>query len=165
LLTDLAQRGVRVEVLTNSLAATDLFSVHAAYSHYRRPLLHSGARLFEFAPPPRAPGRRDLLHSKIFLIDGMTALVGSHNFDMRSAYINIELGLLFHEPTLVAELSELFDRQTAPSLAFSVTLEDGQLHWEMDKDTRPGRQRYEPEASMTRRAISWIIRRVPHDWF
>ena len=36
--------------------------------------------------------------------DGEQALVGSHNFDLRSAYINIELGLLFREPELVAEL-------------------------------------------------------------
>lgn len=84
---------------------------------------------------------------------------------MRSAYINIELGLLFHEPALVAELSDLFDRQTAPSSAFSVTLEDGLLHWNIEEDGRPGRERYEPEASFTRRAISAFIRRLPHDWF
>ena len=165
LLTDLSRAGIDVKVLTNALATTDLFSVHAAYTHYRRPLLQAGAQLFEFSPPPRAPGRRDLLHSKIFLIDRETALVGSHNFDMRSAYINIELGLLFHEPALVAELSDLFDRQTAPSSAFSVTLEDGLLHWNIEEDGRPGRERYEPEASFTRRAISAFIRRLPHDWF
>jgi putative cardiolipin synthase len=165
LLTDLARRGVKVRVLTNSLAATDLFSVHAAYTHYRRPLVTAGAELFEFAPPSRAPGRRDMLHSKIFLIDGTRALVGSHNFDMRSAYINIELGLVFHQPDLVAELSALFDRQTAPTQAFSVTLEDGVLHWNVEEGGRPGRERYEPEARFARRVASWIIARAPHDWF
>ena len=165
LLTDLAKSGVRVQVLTNSLAATDLFSVHAAYTHYRRPLLLSGCELFEFAPPRRAHGRRDFLHSKIFLIDRTRALVGSHNFDMRSAYINIELGLLFREKTLVSELAALFDRQRGPQSAFSVTLEGGMLHWNVVEDGRSGRERYEPEASPLRRAASWVIARLPHDWF
>lgn len=165
LLTDLAREGRRVQVLTNSLASTDLFSVHAAYSHYRKPLLAAGAELFEFAPPARSLRRRDFLHSKIFLIDGSRALVGSHNFDMRSAYINIELGLLFREPELVAELSALFDRQTDPACAFSVTLEEGLLHWNIVEDGRKGRERYEPEASLGRRAASWFIARLPHDWF
>ena len=165
LLTDLARSGKRVQVLTNSLASTDLFSVHAAYTHYRRPLLQAGAELFEFAPPARSLRRRDFLHSKIFLIDGSRALVGSHNFDMRSAYINIELGLLFREPDLVAELSALFDRQTGPEAAFSVTLEGGRLHWNVVEDGRKGREVFEPEASAARRAASWIIARLPHDWF
>lgn len=165
LITDLARKGVQVKVLTNSLAATDLFSVHAAYTHYRPPLLQAGAALFEFAPPPRGLRRRDLLHSKIFLIDGTTALVGSHNFDMRSAYINIELGLLFHEPDLVAELAALFERQTAPVSAFRVTLDEGRLHWNVVENGRPGRERFEPEASVTRRVVSWVIRRLPHGWF
>lgn len=165
LLTDLAARGVKVRVLTNSLATTDLFSVHAAYTHYRRPLVAAGAALYEFAPPPRGGRKRDLLHSKVFLIDGTRALVGSHNFDMRSAYINIELGLVFHQPELVAELAALFERHTAPAQAFSVTLEDGALHWNVEEDGRPGRERYEPEASSRRRAASWVIARLPHDWF
>jgi len=147
LLTDLARQGRRVQVLTNSLASTDLFSVHAAYSHYRRPLLAAGAELFEFAPPARRLRRRDFLQSKI------------------SAYINIELGLLFREPELVAELSALFDRQTDPACAFSVTLEEGLLHWNIVEDGRKGRERYEPEASLGRRAASWFIARLPHDWF
>lgn len=171
ILTDLATRGVRVQVLTNSLSATDLFSVHAAYTHYRRPLVASGARLFEFAPPrpPRRAGalrgRRDFLHSKIFLIDEDRALVGSHNFDLRSAYTNLELGLLFRDPVLVAELHALFDRQTAPDMAFSLTLEDNLLHWNIVEAGRPGRERYEPEASRFRRAASWVIARLPHDFF
>src|SRR6266511_3677331 len=39
--------GVNVSVLTNSLAATDVWLVHAGYMKYRRPLLAEGVRLFE----------------------------------------------------------------------------------------------------------------------
>lgn len=164
ILTDLAARGVAVKVLTNSLAATDLFTVHAAYRSYRLPLVASGAELFEFAPPKGARRKRALLHSKIFVVDGEQALVGSHNFDLRSAYINIELGLLFREPTLVAELRALFDMQTQPVNAFSVTMAKGRLHWNVIKDGREGREKAEPEAALYRRLASGLIARLPHDW-
>lgn len=165
ILTDLAARGVTVRVLTNSLATTDLFTVHAAYRSYRLPLVAAGAALFEFAPPKGLRRKRALLHSKIFVVDGEQALVGSHNFDLRSAYINIELGLLFREPALVAELRALFDMQTQPANAFSVTMTKGRLHWNVVEDGREGREKAEPEASVFRRMASGLIARLPHDWF
>src|SRR5262245_12166849 len=42
--------GVSVRVLTNSLAATDVWLVHAGYMKYRHPLLDQGVRLFELRP-------------------------------------------------------------------------------------------------------------------
>lgn len=172
LVTGLARRGVAVKVLTNSLATTDVAGVHAAYSHYRQPLLASGASLWEFAPrrparrglPANIRGSRDRLHAKIFLIDSTHALVGSHNFDMRSANLNTEFGLLFSDPVLVAELSALFDRQTAPDAAFSVTFEDGALHWNVAEAGRKGKERNEPEASLLRRLAAWAMAFLPHDW-
>ena len=47
---DLTQRGVRVAVLTNSLAATDAVAVQAGYAPYRVPLLQHGVELYEFKP-------------------------------------------------------------------------------------------------------------------
>jgi putative cardiolipin synthase len=165
LLSTLAQRGVKVTVLTNSLSATDIFAVHGAYSHYRPALLRAGVGLFEYAPPRNARGQRGLLHSKVFLFDADRALVGSYNFDLRSYHTNIELGLLFREPALVAELSALFDHQTSPEQAFEITLEDGRLHWNIVEDGRPGRERAEPESGLARRIGAWLIGRVPHDYF
>lgn len=165
ILTDLATNGVKISVLTNSLAATDLFAVHAAYRSYRQPLVASGAALFEYAPPRGTGRKRALLHSKVFVIDGEQALVGSHNFDLRSAYINIELGLLFREPVLVAELRDLFARQTRPENAFAVTARNGALYWNVVEDGRKGSETAEPEASLLRRLASGLIARLPHDWF
>ena len=45
-----AERGVRVTVLTNSLAATDVGAVHAGYKRYREALLEAGVRLYELRP-------------------------------------------------------------------------------------------------------------------
>ena len=46
-LTALTRRGVRVAVLTNSLAATDVLAVHGGYARYRRRLLRAGIELHE----------------------------------------------------------------------------------------------------------------------
>jgi putative cardiolipin synthase len=38
----LAERGVRVRILTNSLASNDVGLVHSGYSKYRKALLRGG---------------------------------------------------------------------------------------------------------------------------
>jgi len=49
-LVKLAERGVSIEVLTNSLAATDVFAVHAGYAKRRRDLLAASVRIHEMKP-------------------------------------------------------------------------------------------------------------------
>jgi phosphatidylserine/phosphatidylglycerophosphate/cardiolipin synthase-like enzyme len=44
---DLRQRGVRIRVLTNSLASNDAPAAHAGYARYRKQLLGMGIELFE----------------------------------------------------------------------------------------------------------------------
>lgn len=46
-LSGLARSGVKVTVLTNSLAATDVAAVHAGYAKRRKPLLEAGVALYE----------------------------------------------------------------------------------------------------------------------
>jgi cardiolipin synthase C len=159
-------RGVTISVLTNALAVTDLPSVHAAYASYRAAMLRLGARLFEYAPPRRALGqKRDMLHSKIFVIDDERAIVGSHNFDLRSAHTNIELGLLFRHPDLVAELAALFHAQTDPKTAYAVSIDGNALGWSVMENGHAQRNGPEPGASLRRRIEAWVIARVPHDLF
>ena len=44
---DLRQRGVRIRVLTNSLASNDAPAAHAGYARYRKQLLELGVELYE----------------------------------------------------------------------------------------------------------------------
>ncbi|MGS0626086.1 phospholipase D-like domain-containing protein, partial [Ralstonia sp. VS2407] len=48
----LTARGVRVAILTNSLAATDAIAVQAGYAPYRVPMLERGVELYEYKPDP-----------------------------------------------------------------------------------------------------------------
>ena len=47
MLCDMQNRGVKVAVLTNSLASTDMPVVHAGYLRYRKQLLKCGVQIFE----------------------------------------------------------------------------------------------------------------------
>lgn len=164
LLAELAARGVAVRILTNALSTTDLAAVHGAYTHYRVPLLGAGVALHEFAPGSRM-GPGCMMHSKVFVFDGARAMVGSYNFDLRSSNINIELGLLFGEPQIVAELVALFDIQTAPDQAMALALQDGQLVWQVQDAGATRWRRHEPGASLLRRIAAKVISRMPHDLF
>ena len=54
----MAERGVKVRVLTNSLAATDVAPVHAGYAKYREALLRGGVRALRAEARGARPGRR-----------------------------------------------------------------------------------------------------------
>ncbi len=53
----LAGQGVRIRVLTNSLASTDVVAVHAGYARSRKQLLRAGIELHEYKPMARTTRR------------------------------------------------------------------------------------------------------------
>jgi putative cardiolipin synthase len=133
--------GVDVQILTNSLAATDVWLVHAGYMKYRRPLLDAGVRIYELrseaagASGPRSSGivagsSRASLHAKTFVFDRTSVFIGSVNLDPRSLEQNTEVGVLVQCPELAAEVADLFDRWTSPRMSYEVTrAPDGGLAW------------------------------------
>jgi putative cardiolipin synthase len=113
-LNALVQKGVRVTVLTNSLAATDVGAVHAGYRKYREPLLEGGVRLYELKPSAidygrskdksrQISGSHASLHAKTFVFDRRAVFIGSLNLDPRSTQLNTEIGVVSDsEPMAVA---------------------------------------------------------------
>ena len=106
-LASMARRGVRVRVLTNSLAATDEVSVHSGYERRRVALLKAGVELYEIKPDAATIqahadeiGKHSKagLHAKTFAVDQRSIFVGSFNFDPRSAKLNTEMGLVIDSP-------------------------------------------------------------------
>ena len=165
LLSSQAQRGMQVRVLTNSLAANDVPMVHAGYRGYRAPLLSNGVALYELRPGQARTGRELLgssgasLHTKAFVVDGQRGFVGSFNFDPRSAQLNTEMGVMFDEPGLAAELKQMFDRGARPDSAWQVKLaDDGSLRWQ-GADGRVWTE--EPETSAGLRVLVWLLSWLP----
>lgn len=165
LLHGLVERGARVTVLTNSLAATDVAAVHGAYAHYRESLLKSGIGLFELKAESR-PGRISLfgssnasLHTKAFTVDDHTGFIGSFNFDPRSIALNTEMGVLFRDAGLTAEVRQEFATHTGPTHAYRLTLDDGTLTWMAEPNEEP--QYNEPGASYWRRLVATVTGFLP----
>ena len=163
----LARRGVRVDVLTNSLAATDVAAVHGAYARYRRPLVKGGVGLFELKPYAQRQRARLFgsssasLHTKAFVIDGRVGFVGSMNFDPRSLFLNSEMGVAFEHEALVEEIRAVFAEESSPEKSYRVAVENGRVVWR-DGPAGSGRTlRHEPEAGFWRRLAAWSIAWLP----
>ena len=141
LLKSLVDRGVEVRVLTNSLAATDVPLVHAGYAKYRPELLKHGVTLYELKPTAvpeigisrgsatLAPNSEASLHAKAFVIDQRTVLIGSMNFDPRSAWYNSELGILVESPELAAQVVRAFDSVTSGDRVWKMANDENGLAW------------------------------------
>ncbi|MBT2790789.1 phospholipase D family protein [Paraburkholderia strydomiana] len=178
----LTHRGVRVAILTNSLAATDAVAVQAGYSPFRVPLLQQGVELYEFKPRQETPTAgiagsrsRASLHAKTYVIDRRILVIGSMNLDPRSAHLNTELALVIHSPELAAQVADIFATATAPERSYRVTLADGAqlaylrsigaplspLVW---TDVEDGTRRtyiFDPQAGLYRNALTGLFSLLP----
>ena len=154
--TNLRRRGVRVVILTNSLAANDVPVVHIGYSRYRIPLLRAGVDLFELSPsgverndlamfPSMSLGR---LHAKAAVIDESMVYIGSMNLDPRSDSTNTELGIVARCPELAREVVHVIDMSRLHS-SYEVRLAPGgeQLEWVLMGAAHEVALSAEPEAT------------------
>ncbi|MDI3306891.1 MAG: phospholipase D family protein [Acetobacteraceae bacterium] len=167
MLTGLARRGVRISVVTNSLAATDVVVVHGGYARYRRALLEAGVELYELKRSGREGigifgSRGASLHTKAFAVDGELIFVGSFNLDPRSAKLNTEMGGFVRHPVLGERMRAEHDRLADPGRSYRVTIgPDGRLAW-TDVWQRRRRVRHrEPDASLRRRMLALAARILP----
>lgn len=174
----LRERGVRVRIVTNSLASTDVVIVHSGYKKYRKDLLRMGVELYEMNRPPAKPGEQKKkgsdkkhktgssgasLHAKAFVLDRKALFIGSLNLDPRSVDQNTEIGIMFHAPSLAEEVAEAFDNMDKERV-FSLHLEtiDGseQIVWEGLEDGQPVRYTTDPHTGFWKRLwvniMSWL---------
>jgi putative cardiolipin synthase len=177
-LRSLRERGVRIRVVTNSLAASDVAAVHSGYQRYRRSLLEAGVELYEFKPTARAGARaskhaatgltgssRAALHAKTFMFDRRVVFVGSLNLDPRSMHLNTEIGVLFDSPELAAAMVDTIE-EALPQQAYHVVLADAgtpdtRNEWVSIEDGGEVRYDSDPVASLWRRLIVWFLSLLP----
>jgi putative cardiolipin synthase len=155
-LAALAGSGVKVRVLTNSLASAEASIVHSGYAKRRHDLLRAGVQLYELKPTAARESRPEKvkhgssastgLHAKTFAVDRSRVFVGSFNFDQRSGRLNTEMGMVIESVALASRMAEKFDADV-PRFAYEVRLgADGRsLEWiertaegETRHDTEPG---------------------------
>ena len=168
------ESGIKLRILTNSLAATDVDAVHAGYAKRRKALLRSGTRLYELrpdAPKDGAPAgghskggagsSSASLHGKTLSVDRSRIFVGSFNLDQRSANLNTEMGVMIENPRLADALSDWVDR--APqTVAYEVILTpDGGLEWIELNGQGEIRYHEEPKVGFFKRVFVKILGWLP----
>ncbi|WP_371919505.1 phospholipase D family protein [Pseudomonas sp. SDI] len=168
-LTGRADAGVAVDLLTNSLEATDVPAVHGGYAPYRKALLEHGVRLHELRRQPGDPHNVRIqpfgsasdssLHSKAIVFDRRKTFIGSFNFDPRSVLWNTEVGVLVDSRELAEYTRELAAQGMAPALSYEPKLENGQLVWVTEDNGQLHTLTTEP-GGLWRRFNAWISKAV-----
>ncbi|WP_310447601.1 phospholipase D family protein [Thiobacillus sp.] len=175
-LNGLVKRGIRVTVLTNSLAATDVGAVHSGYQRYREALLEGGVAIYELKPGAVQPAHaekkakafgasRASLHAKSFVFDRRAVFIGSLNLDPRSIQLNTEIGVVCESPPLAEEIAGTIERNF-DSIAWRlerVVDASGHAHIEWVEAGAAGERRYlgEPEVGAMRRFSVWLLGLLP----
>ncbi|MCO5354417.1 phospholipase D family protein [Acidovorax kalamii] len=170
-------RGVRVRVLTNSLASNDAPIAHAGYARHRPTLLAMGVELYEMrseltgvlrgafgstgsmggAGGSGAGGSsRAMLHSKLMIVDGRLLVIGSMNLDMRSQRQNTEVALLIRSGELSRRATAQIDAALQDA-AWQVQQTDQGLVWRAPKDSGLADATTEPDASLPLRLMLQLL--------
>ncbi len=172
-------KGVRIRVLTNSLASNDAPAAHAGYARYRKDLLGLGVELHEMRADQegtvggmgstrgfgsgsgtgggsKSNGSRASLHSKAVVIDKRLAVIGSMNLDLRSQLKNSEVALLIRSPAIAQEAARQVEGTIAQG-AYKLELNQGNLVWRAPPGASFKDARSEPEASTKLKLMVRII--------
>lgn len=176
-------RGVRVRVLTNSLASNDAPIAHAGYARHRPQLLAMGVDLYEMHS--ELPGRlrgvlgttgsmggadkaggtgyagalgssRAMLHSKLLIMDGRLIAVGSMNLDMRSQRQNTEVALLIRS-TLLSRRATAQVETALKEAAWQVQATERGLRWKAPEGSGLPDSTTEPDASAPLRLLLQLL--------
>jgi cardiolipin synthase C len=174
-LLSLKRNGVKIAILTNSLAANDVTVVHAGYAKWRKKLLRHGIALYELKPQFSAsetPHDRGLtgnsgssLHAKTFTVDNHKLFIGSFNFDPRSAELNTEMGLVIESKELAQQTHQRFS-QSLRDRAWTLRLDKwGRVNWiEYPGEANEVVHKHEPRSSLLQRLLVRLVWRLPVEW-
>lgn len=168
LVKELLEGGVKVVIVTNSLASTNHVAVHSGYARYREELLAVGAEICEVRADAltnpivgEVESERLTLHTKAVLIDRRTIFLGSPNLDPRSLEINTEMGIFIDSPAVGADFYDAIAdgmREICFMLSFD---EHGNLRWTFDDGKRREVLDSEPLASFGRKFMVKFFSLLP----
>lgn len=157
-------RGLEIQIVTNSLAATDEPWVHVGYAKHRLELLQMGVKIYEISPSLTVKRRRlgvigksaGALHMKSAILDHKQVFLGSMNLDNRSIRLNTELGMIIDSPEMAAQLENMVDLASVYELRLGA--DGNSIKWiERDEDGRETVHHEEPETSRWLRFKLWLL--------
>ena len=168
---DLIEKGVKIRVLTNSLASQDVPAVNSHYGPWREPILNAGIELYELRPDAAVKTQADTspivsgfvgLHTKASVVDRSRVYIGSFNLDPRARDFNTEMGVLIDSRELADELAQVAEELMQPQNSWQVKLnDDGKLIWQSGDDIRTR----QPAQSFWQRVMDVFFKLFPSKYF
>jgi len=168
---DLVQKGVKIKVITNSLASQDVPAVNSHYGPWRKQILDTGVELYELRPDAAIKAQTDTppivsgfigLHSKASVVDRTRVYIGSFNLDPRARDFNTEMGMLIESPDLGEELARVAEELMQPENTWQVKLDsEGKVIWQSGDDIRTR----QPAQSFWQRVQDWFFKLFPSKYF
>ncbi len=116
-----AGRGLSVELFVSEIG--DQAMVYHAQRSYYEVLLRAGVKIYLYRSP-------EVLHAKHFSIDSDVAVIGSSNMDIRSFSLNMEISVLIHSASFVAQMREVEDGYRANSKELALEDWNNRPGWE-----------------------------------
>jgi len=175
MLTDLVERGVRVRIMTNSLASNDVAIVHSGYSKYCKALLRGGVELYEMNKKLTSEERKKKkgveglskasLHAKSFVFDRKYVFIGTLNLDPRSMIHNTEIGVVMTSEEIAGAMIADFDKNIE-NVAFRLELVKNKngsekILWHGIVNGKPKTFDVDPYTSFWRRFGIGVMRLLP----
>lgn len=137
LFKEAVERGVKIRILTNSLASTDNVEAFSSYQSDREKLLKTGVNIYEYKPD--AAIRTKLLtgelqdtlqhkpifglHAKSMVVDKKTTIIGTFNLDPRSANLNTECIVIIPSKKIAKRVLKGMEEEFKPENSWEITLE------------------------------------------
>ncbi|MFT4901668.1 MAG: cardiolipin synthase [Lentimonas sp.] len=87
--------------------------------YYLRQLDAAGVEILFYTPR--------MLHAKLILADGQVALIGSANIDIRSLFVNFEIGLLHYTASDIEQLQHWADDILPDCISYKEAVKDAQF--------------------------------------
>lgn len=97
------KKGVRIRVITNSYATTDVPIIQAIYANRKKRYQRAGIQLYEYC------GVRTV-HFKTLTIDKQVVMIGSYNLDKSSEKFNTEVVAWVKDTLLAHQQQKLFEK-------------------------------------------------------
>ncbi|MFO1217331.1 MAG: phospholipase D family protein [Burkholderiaceae bacterium] len=158
--------GLRIAIITNSLASTDEPLVHAGYRRYRDDMLDLGVELYEIVPS-RISRAKNLgafghsvgrFHAKAAAVDGKVTFIGSLNLDPRSDKHNTELGILIRSAEVTQQLVNLAELvKTEAAYRLKLNRANGRIEWTLPEAVGGETLTEEPDSTWWQRLLLNVV--------
>lgn len=160
-------RGVRIRILTNSIASNNHLMAHSAYRNHIMTLLGQGADLHEVRTDAKqrqlymlspVESKALALHAKALVIDHDKVFIGSANLDPRSLRVNTEMGLLIESAGLNTDVRAAIIPDFQVTNAWHLQFDkNDQVIWVSDDKTLAT----QPANSFMQRIEDWFFSHLP----